>query len=130
MCAVTLALPAIAEQTTLGGRDLFVRYCARCHGDNARGGQGNTTTAAPGMTKIAERRGSVWPMLEIMSIIDGYTKATEPRVEMPVIPELTEGTQIEFDTGNGNSVAVPASLVAIVNYLESIQWPRPERYVP
>ena len=130
MCAVTLAWPVIAEESTPDGRDLFLRYCAKCHGDDARGGQGHTTTPAPDMTKIAERRGSVWPMLEIMSIIDGYTKTTEPRAGMPVISELTEGTQIEFDTGNGISVAVPANLIAVARYLESIQSPKPESYVP
>lgn len=129
-CAVTLALPAIAEDTTPDGRDLFLRYCAECHGDDVRGGQRNTKTPAPDLTKIAERRGSVWPMLEIMSIVDGYTRTTEPRVGMPVIAELAEGPQIGFDTGNGISVAVPANLVSVVQYLESIQSPKPERYVP
>lgn len=128
--AFSLASSAFAEETTLDGRDLFLDYCAKCHGKDARGGQGNTAKTAPDMTKIAERRGSVWPMLEIISIIDGYTKATEPRSEMPVIPELTEGAQIEFDTGNGISIAVPANLVAVVQYLESVQSPKPERYVP
>lgn len=130
MCSVTLAWPVIAEESTPDGRDLFLRFCAKCHGDDARGGRRNTTTPAPDMTKIAERRDSVWPMLEIMSIIDGYTKTTEPRAEMPIIQKLTEGVHIEFDTGNGKSVAVPANLIAIVHYLESIQSPKPERYVP
>ena len=130
MCAVTLISPAIAEETTPDGPDLFLRHCAKCHGEDARGGEDNAIPPAPDMTKIAERRGSVWPMLEIMSIIDGYTKATEPRTEMPIIPELTAGSQIEFDTGNGKPVAVPANLVAVVRYLESIQSPKPERYVP
>ena len=49
---------------------------------------------------------------------------------MPAISELTEGAQIEFDTGNGFSVAVSSKLVAVVHYLESIQSPKPESYVP
>ncbi len=126
----TLALPVIAEETTPNGRNLFLRYCAECHGDDARGGEGNSTTPAPNMTKIAERRGSVWPMLEIISIVDGYTKTTAPQEGMPVISELTKGAQIEFDTGNGITVAVSANLMAIAQYLESIQSPKPERYVP
>ncbi len=127
---LALASSAMAENTLPEGRDLFLRYCAICHGRDARGGEGGTTTPAPNLTKIAERRGSVWPMLEIMSIVDGYTKATEPRPEMPVIPELTEGMRIEFDTGNGNVVMVPANLVSVVQYLESLQVPKPKRYVP
>ena len=129
MFVVTLALPMIAEETAPNGRDLILRYCAKCHGDDAVGSQGNTTTSAPDLTKIVERRGSVWPMLEVMSIMDGYTKATETRWDMPVVSELTEGAQIEFDTGNGISVAASANLIAVVLYLESIQSPKPERCV-
>lgn len=130
ICSAVLASPVVAEQTTPDGSRLFLRFCASCHAENARGGEGGTTTPAPDLTKIAERRGSVWPVLEVMSIIDGYTKKTEPRPEMPVIPELTEGVKIAFDTGNGTTIAVPANLVAVAQYLESLQSPRPERYVP
>lgn len=128
--ALALTSFAFAEATLPDGRDLFLRHCSICHGDEARGGQGNTRPSAPDLTKIAERRGSVWPMLEIMSIIDGYTKETEPRADMPVIFEMTGGAQIAFDTGNGITVAVPANLIAVVQYLESVQSPKPERFVP
>ena len=69
-------------------------------------------------------------MLEVMSIIDGYTKLTTPREEMPVITDLLEGPMVEFDTGNGLVTPVPARLVELVDYLESIQSPPAERYVP
>ena len=130
VCAAALALPAIAEQTLPDGRDLYLRYCSSCHANDARGGAGDTATPAPDLTKIAERRNAVWPMLEIMSIIDGYTKTTEPRPGMPVISELLEGAQVEFDPGNGMTFPVPANLVAVVQYLESVQSPKPESYVP
>ena len=125
-----LAMPAAAEDQIAKGRALFFQHCAVCHGQDAGGGNDAGGTPPPDLTRIAGRRGSVWPMLEIMSIIDGYTKATEPREGMPVVPELNQGSQIEFDTGNGLAVLVPANLVAVVSYLESIQRPRPQRYVP
>lgn len=124
------AMNVSAETQISEGKALFFQHCAVCHGQDARGGINAGGTPPPDLTRIAERRGSVWPMLEIMSIIDGYTKATEPRQGMPVIPELSQGSQIEFDTGNGLAVLVPANLVSVVSYLESIQRPRPQRYVP
>ena len=123
-------MPASAENQISEGSALFFQHCAVCHGQDARGGSVAGGTPPPDLTRIADRRGSVWPVLEVMSIIDGYTKATEPREGMPVIPELSQGSQIEFDTGNGLAVLVPANLLAVASYLESIQQPRPQRYVP
>lgn len=125
-----LAVPALADQTVPEGRDVYLRYCAECHGPDAHGGAREGGSPAPDLTKIAERRGSVWPMLEVMSIIDGYTKSTEPRADMPVIAELSDGELIMFDTGNGLEVTAPANLMAVVHYLESIQLPQPSSYVP
>jgi hypothetical protein len=69
-------------------------------------------------------------MLEVMSILDGYLKATNPREDMPVFEEFLDNDMVEFDTGNGLVTLVPIKLVDIANYLESIQDPRPTRYVP
>ena len=125
-----MPLPLSADDHVSEGRALYFQHCAVCHGQDARGGHIIGDTAVPDLTRIADRRDSVWPMLEIMSIIDGYTKATEPRADLPVVDVLTQGPQVEFETGNGRPVRVPANLLALVNYLESIQLPRPDSYVP
>ncbi|MEP2031389.1 MAG: c-type cytochrome [Paracoccaceae bacterium] len=127
------SLPAMAENQVSLGRDIYNQHCAGCHGQAAKGGKNSVTTgdtSPPNLKKIAERRGSVWPMLEVMSIIDGYTNATDPRDGMPVINELSQGKQIDFDSGNGIVVSAPENLVAVVSYLESIQSPKPRSYVP
>jgi hypothetical protein len=69
-------------------------------------------------------------MLDVMAIIDGYAKRTNPRAGMPVIPALTRGHVVDFGPGNGIAVATPARLLALVNYLETVQSPPPERFVP
>ena len=69
-------------------------------------------------------------MLEVMSILDGYLKAQEPRDDMPIITELNDGPTVECDTGNGLVTRIPSRLIEIAEYLESIQSPKPERYVP
>lgn len=125
-----LAQSAAADSSDLDGRQLYLQLCAGCHGQEATGGAALEAVAPPDLTAIAERRDLVWPILEVMSIIDGYSKSTEPREGMPVIAEVNEGTSINFDTGNGIAVIVPSNLLALVTYLESIQSPRPTRYVP
>jgi hypothetical protein len=122
-----------AAGSDLSGRDLFATNCAICHGPTGKGdgpAAPSLQTQAPDLTKIADRRDGVWPMLDVMAIIDGYTKRTNPRAGMPIIPALTEGPMVDFDPGNGIAVATSARLLALVNYLETIQSPQPERYVP
>jgi hypothetical protein len=115
------------------GESLFAANCAACHGPNGQGdglAVAGLSTQSADLTLIAERRDGVWPMLEVMSIIDGYTKSTTPREDMPVITSLTEGPELEFDTGNGQVVTAPARLVALTRFIESIQMPPPVSYVP
>ncbi|WP_135502063.1 c-type cytochrome [Roseovarius aestuariivivens] len=115
------------------GAALFAEHCAACHGADGHGGgpvAAGLATAPADLTKIAQRRGGVWPMLEVMSILDGYAMARRPRADMPVIDALTEGPTVAFDSGNGVERPTPARLVALAEYLESLQSPRPVRYVP
>ena len=121
---------AASQDAILKGRDLFVLYCTGCHGLDASGGSGSQGVIGADLTKISQRRDGVWPMLEVMSIIDGYTRSSTESERMPVITALTEGPVVNFDTGNGETRQVPARLVAIARYLESIQFPIPQRYVP
>lgn len=115
------------------GQAIFADNCAACHGAD---GTGNGPLAAElatnpaNLAKIAQRRDGVWPRLEIMAIVDGYAKRTQPREDMPIIVGLTEGPMVDYDTGNGVITPTPARLVAVVEYLESIQSPRPTSYVP
>lgn len=115
------------------GELLFRQNCVSCHGVTGRGDgplSARLGTAPADLTQIAARRDGVWPMLEVMSILDGYLKATNPREDMPIIDDLLDNDMVEFDTGNGLPTLVPIKLIEVVNYLESLQDPRPTRYVP
>ncbi len=129
VCVLMMAGPAVRGDPVEQGRALYQQHCAACHGENAKGHDALLPRPAD-LTKIAQRRDGVWPMLEVMSIIDGYTKTQTPRDGMPVIAALTQGTKQSFDTGNGQTVLVPERLVALAVYLETIQSPKPERAVP
>jgi mono/diheme cytochrome c family protein len=120
-------------ESPMPGKVLFQDNCIACHGAS---GQGNgplaagLTTPPADLTKIAARRGGVWPELEIMSILDGYSRSTLPREDMPVFENFLDDDMVEFDTGNGVSMLVPRKLVAIAEYLETLQDPAPTSYVP
>ena len=69
-------------------------------------------------------------MLEVMSIIDGYSRRTLQRDEMPIFDDFLEGDMIDVDTGNGLKTSMSTNLIEIVNYLETLQDPPPVGYVP
>jgi mono/diheme cytochrome c family protein len=115
------------------GEQLFMDNCVVCHGVTGRGDGPNAVqlnTPPADLTRIAARRDGVWPMLEVMSILDGYLKFTNPREEMPVFEGFLDNEMVEFDTGNGVTTLVPAKLIEVATYLETIQDPAPTRYVP
>ena len=79
------------------GRLLFKKNCIACHGRTGRGdgpaSKGLATQPAD-LTKIAERRDGVWPILEIISILDGYFENTNQREGMPIFENLLDKAQL------------------------------------
>ncbi|MGJ5621505.1 c-type cytochrome [Sulfitobacter sp. MF3-043] len=115
------------------GQTLYVENCVSCHGVTGRGNgpvAAELVTKPADLTQIAARRDGVWPMLEVMSIIDGYSRNALPREDMPVFEHFLDDDMVEFDTGNGVYSLVPSKLIDIVNYLETLQDPAPTGYVP
>ncbi|AXI47637.1 cytochrome C [Sulfitobacter sp. SK012] len=119
---------------TLGaGETLFIENCVSCHGVAGHGDgplAADLDTPPADLTQISKRRGGIWPMLEIMSILDGYSRNTLPREDMPIFEGFLDNDMVEFDTGNGVKTLVPSKLVAMADYLETLQDPAPEAYVP
>jgi mono/diheme cytochrome c family protein len=120
----TCASPAFpAEDLMLhSGTDLYVRYCASCHGLR---GEGDGPVAPffklqpPDLTRIAQRRGGKFPREELRKIIDGRTLlAAHGTRNMPV-------WGLEFAAaldGNSPSEAEAGTLVSrLLDYLRSIQ---------
>ena len=124
------ACSPVSPQT---GRSIYADKCAVCHGATGKGDGELATRLDPGpadLTRIAARRDGVWPTLEVMGIIDGYSKRYLPGTQMPIYDEFLEGDLVTFDTGNGRQQRTPADLLAITRYLETIQDPEPSRVVP
>nr|WP_231575837.1 hypothetical protein [Pseudorhodobacter ferrugineus] len=82
------------------------------------------------LTKIAARRNGFWPMVEIMSIIDGDHRRTLPRERMPIFGDLAEGKLVPFDAGDGRKMPTPVTIIALANYLETIQNPKATETFP
>ncbi|WP_425100942.1 c-type cytochrome [Tropicibacter sp. S64] len=110
------------------GRALFMANCAVCHGADATGnGEMARAMAKPpkNLTLIKVRHGDTFPRAKIMSIIDGYARSkTMTGPGMPEFGVLLEGDLVPFDSGDGIQTPTPRKLVALLEYLESIQAER------
>ncbi len=125
------AAPAGAELAgmpdALEGRRLFVEYCAACHGADATGGgpiAGSTARPPADLTRIAVRNGGAFPTARVLSAIDGYARSGPSGPTMPEFGELLSGDPVPYDSGDGIASPTPRRLVALVEYLETVQAAR------
>lgn len=106
------------------GRRLFVENCAICHGPDAKGSGPSARGLNPppsDLTLIKARHGGSFPKAKVLSILDGYTRVDLPGQNMPEFGELLRGDLVPIDTGDGILTPTPRKLVALLEYLETIQ---------
>jgi mono/diheme cytochrome c family protein len=110
--------PVLAEL----GRDVFLRRCASCHGEGGQGdgpAAGALRTPPADLTRIAARRGGVFPKGEIARFVDGrFAVAAHGTREMPVWGERL-GEQIP--EAEISEEVVRGQISVVIEYLESIQ---------
>jgi mono/diheme cytochrome c family protein len=104
------------------GEALYRRHCASCHGEKARGNGPVAefiSVTVPDLTRIAQRRGGVFPQEEIFQIIDGQSPrdAHGPR-HMPVWGYEFFGPQADDRVAHEQATVRVERLVA---YLASLQ---------
>ena len=104
------------------GRDIFMRYCASCHGVTGRGdgpvGQ-QLSVMVPDLTRLAERRGGMLDQVRLREIIDGRAAIVAHGTRtMPV-------WGYEFWVDEGADVEAEARVRTVVDkliaYLRSLQ---------
>jgi len=116
------AICAAGEAPDLSGAELYKEFCATCHGVN---GRGNGPVAlslkgrVPDLTRLAKRRGGVFPSEEVHAAIDGRTMPrTHGTADMPVWGWEFYGYEGE-DAARRRRVA--ELIDRLVEYLQSIQ---------
>jgi mono/diheme cytochrome c family protein len=104
------------------GAELFVTYCASCHGVDARGdGPAASALSTPpaDLTRIAARSGGVFPESAIAKKIDGrFNVPAHGSREMPIWGARLGDEIPGFATGDEVARGRVASLV---EYLKSLQ---------
>ncbi|MBV2358574.1 cytochrome c [Thalassococcus sp. CAU 1522] len=109
------------------GRALFVENCAVCHGETGKGDgpMARAMARAPrDLTLIRVRNGDSFPRARVLSTIDGYARSDLSGPGMPEFGDLLRGDLVPLDTGDGVMTPTPRKLVALLEYIESIQESR------
>ena len=110
-----------AEMVQVGHR-YYVRYCSTCHGAEGRGdGPAAAALQRPpaDLTRIAQRRGGHFPVVEITAVIDGRTEVpAHGQRDMPVWGERF-GAIVGHDV-LGETV-IESHLQLLIAYLQAIQ---------
>ena len=106
------------------GRQLFVKHCASCHGDDARGGgpAGAKLNPKPtDLTQIAKRNGGSFPYMRVYGVIDGrepYVAHSSSGTGMPIWANVfTQSAAMDINDRS----AVEGRIMLLTGYLESIQ---------
>jgi mono/diheme cytochrome c family protein len=108
----------------LSGGELFARYCAACHGSEARGDgpvAGSLNKRVPDLTRLALDAGGEFPAQRVRETVDGRAIVTAHGTrQMPVWGYefwVEEGADIVAED------AAHEVIDRLVTYLESVQVP-------
>ncbi len=101
------------------GRQIFMTYCAACHGAEGRGGgpvAPQLRKDVPDLAQFALRNGGTFPSARLQQIIDGRGIASHGTRDMPVW-----GDAFHSAPGRPDERGVAARISAVTLFLESIQ---------
>lgn len=121
--ALPLASHGRADESGAGGQ-LYMQSCAGCHGESGAGGGEVAKVlniAPPDLTGLSARNDGVFPMLQVIHIIDGRTGVRAHGGPMPIF-----GAMYTASSGSGADdysaiIEVRGRILSLAMYLESIQ---------
>lgn len=114
----------VAAQDAGIGEELYMQYCATCHGTDGAGGGPLTdilSTPVADLTGLAARNDGEFPMLEVIHIIDGRTGLRGHGGPMPTYGDVFTA-EVGGDMGPyGSVLETRGRILSLALYLESLQ---------
>lgn len=108
-----------AATSPASGKDMFMNYCASCHGKDAKGNgpAASALNAAPAdLTSLAKKNGGKFPEMRVMSVLHGEASvAAHGTQEMPV------WGPVFWRMSQGHPAEVQQRVTNLANYLKSLQ---------
>jgi len=122
LAACNLA-PREPDTSAAFGARAFQDKCAVCHGvDGTGAGVASLGLGGPppDLTQLSAQNGGIFPRTEVMSTIDGFNRRTHPGTAMPEFGAEGLGAPVQVEQ-DGLSTPIPSELLALANYLETLQ---------
>ena len=126
MVALTLASAVSAQSANpVEGREIYLTYCAQCHGLAAKGNGPMAValaTTPPDLTGLSARNGGVFPIESVATQIDGRAPILEHGGEMPLFGPVFESDQnVALPLPSGQPMLMGQPLADLVVYLQALQ---------
>lgn len=124
IAGAALALAGCAPEAPISGKRLYSENCAACHGP---AGQGDGPFAddlikmPSDLTQLSANNGGSFPRDYVISTMDGYARGEHFSGAMPEFGVKLAGENVLLESGAGVVTPTPKPLVALADYLESLQ---------
>ena len=118
-----LSTLATIGQADMAGKSQYMNACASCHGESGKGDghlAGFLSVDLPDLTMLAQRNDGMFPMLNVIHIIDGRSGMRGHGGDMPVWGDRFS-MKIENPGPYGAEVIIRGRTLSLAYYLESIQ---------
>jgi len=116
---------AVNQQSLDAGKHLFIKYCATCHGREAKGDgpmAAALKTKPPDLTQLAKRHGGSFPYVDVLDILDGTAPyPAHGNAEMPAWGQTFQSDEPGASGSAMEQAAVRGRLMLLTDYLRSIQ---------
>jgi mono/diheme cytochrome c family protein len=113
-----------AAQDAPAGADLYIRYCAACHGMEARGDgeMAAILTVLPSdLTQISAGNGGIFPVSRVAAQIDGRDPLLAHGGVMPLFGDFFEGQDTAIPSEAGQPILTSRPVADLVAFLAAIQ---------
>jgi len=114
----TIKKAIIPPTNASSGEEMFVTYCAACHGKDARGGgpaAAALKTPPANLTQLAAKNNGKYPEVKVLASLSGGTVIAHGTTDMPVWCDLLRS----YDGGNRSVIQLRLS--NLTKYIGSLQ---------
>jgi mono/diheme cytochrome c family protein len=106
------------------GQTLYMDYCAACHGASGMGDGDMSNVVnipSPNLKLLAKNNDGVFPMLEVLQVIDGRSGTRAHGGVMPLWGRVFSEEIGDSQGAYGSVLEVRGRVLSLAKYLESIQ---------
>ncbi|SEW23593.1 Cytochrome c [Cognatiyoonia koreensis] len=125
LLAGLLCLPQMtAAQDAAAGQLIYERSCITCHGVAGQGDGpmvGNLLVQPADLTQLSKSNDGVFPIVRVLSRIDGRDPLVSHGSDMPIYGWYFEGESYVMRTPAGQPILTTVPVADLVAYLETFQ---------